>query len=86
MCGQDNLLKNKIIYVLPFMTLHLNISAAGDFCKVLLLLQSFVHLVIRHAEAAQSGLNRVQRLGKNNKLSHVWDTDDFSVQLSSKVN
>lgn len=66
--------------------MHLNIPAAGDFSEVLLLLQGFVHLVICHAETAQASLNGIQCLGKNDKLGHVWNTDDFSVQLRGKAN
>lgn len=64
---------------------HLNVSAAGHLSEVLLLFQGFVDLVIRHAEAAQSGLNGIMGLGKDDKLGHVWDTDDLSVHLSGEV-
>lgn len=66
--------------------LHLNISTAGNFSKVLLLLQGFVHLVICHAETAKSSLYRIQCLGKYDKFGHVWHTNDFPVQLRAKVN
>lgn len=65
---------------------HLNISAAGNFCKVLLLLKGFVHLVVCHAETPQAGLNGVQCFGENDKLGHVWNADDLSVQLRAKAN
>lgn len=65
--------------------LHLNISAAGNFSEVLLLLQGLVHLVVGHAETAQASLNGVQRLCKDDKLGHVRNTDDLSVQLAGKV-
>lgn len=61
------------------MTLHLNISATGNFSEVLLLLQGFVHLIICHAETAQTGFNGIQRLGKNDEFGHVRNTDDLSV-------
>lgn len=67
------------------MKLHLNVSAASNFSEVLLLLQGLVHLVVCHAEAAQAGLNGVQRLCKYDKLGHVWNADDLSVQLGGKV-
>ena len=65
---------------------HLDISAASHLGEVLLLLQGFVDLVVRHAEAPQSGLNRIVGLGKNDKLCHVRDTDDLSVHLSGEIN
>lgn len=71
---------------IPIITLHLNISATGNFSEVLLLLQGLVHLVVCHAETAQAGLNRVQCLSKNYKLGHVWNTDDLSIQLRGKTN
>lgn len=64
---------------------HLNISAAGHLGEVLLLLQGFVDLVVCHAEAAQSGLNGVVGLGKDDELGHVRDADDLSVHLSGEV-
>lgn len=33
---------------------HLNVFAPGHLFKVLLLFQSLVHLVVRHAEAAEA--------------------------------
>lgn len=66
-------------------TLHLDVSTASNFSEVLLLFQGLVHLVVRHAEAAQAGLNGVQRLCKYDKLGHVWNADDLSVQLGGKV-
>ena len=64
---------------------HLHISTAGHLSEVLLLLQGFVNLVIRHAEAAQSGFNWVVGLCKDDELGHVRDTDDLSVHLSGEV-
>lgn len=64
---------------------HLYVSAAGHLSKVLLLLQRFINFVICHAEAAQSGLNGVVGLGKNDKFGHVRDTDDLPVHLSGEV-
>lgn len=64
---------------------HLYVSAAGHLGEVLLLLQRFVNLVIRHAEAAQPGLYGVVGLGKNDKLGHVGNTNDLSVHLSREV-
>ncbi len=64
---------------------HLYVSAAGHLREVLLLLQGFVDLVVCHAEAAQSGLNRIVGLGKDDKLGHVRDTDDLSVHLGGEV-
>lgn len=64
---------------------HLYISAAGHLGEVLLLLQGFVDLVVCHAEAAQSGLNGIVGLGKDDKLGHVRDTDDLSVHLGGEV-
>lgn len=64
---------------------HLYVSAACHLGEVLLLLQGFVDLVVCHAEAAQSGLNGIMGLGKDDKLGHVWDADDLSVHLSGEV-
>lgn len=64
---------------------HLNVSAAGHLSEVLLLFQGFVDLVVRHAEAAQSGLNGIMGLREDYELGHVWDTDDLSVHLSGEV-
>lgn len=64
---------------------HLYVSAAGHLGEVLLLLQRFVDLVVGHAEAAQPGLDGVVGLGKNDKLGHVWNTNDLSVHLSREV-
>lgn len=65
---------------------HLNISAACHLDEVLLLLQSFVNLVICHAEAPQSGFNGIMRLCEDDKLGHVRHTDDLSVHLSGEMN
>lgn len=73
-------------YIFPIITLHLNISATGNFSEVLLLFEGLVHLVVCHAETAQTGLNGVQCLCKNDKLGHVWNADDLSVQLRGKAN
>lgn len=67
------------------MLLYLHISAAGHFSEVLLLLQGLVHLVIRHAETAQASLDGVQCLCKYDKLGHIRNADDLSVQLAGKV-
>lgn len=66
-------------------TSHLYISAAGHLGEVLLLLQRFVDLVVRHAEAAQSGFDGVVGLGEDDKLCHVRDADDLPVHLSGEV-
>lgn len=65
--------------------IYLNISAACNFRKVFLLLQGLVHLVICHAETAQTGLYGIQSLCKYDKLGHIWNTDDLSVQLRGKA-
>lgn len=59
--------------------LHLNIFAPGHFFKVLLLLQSLVHLVVCHAEAAQPSLDGVIHLGEHHKLGQVWHADQLPV-------
>lgn len=64
---------------------HLYISAAGHLSEVFLLFQRFIDLVISHAETAQSGLDGVVGLGKDDKLGHVRDTDDLPVHLSGEV-
>lgn len=64
---------------------HLNVTAAGHLSEVFLLFQGFVDLVVRHAEAAQSGLNGIVGLGKDDELGHVRDADDLSVHLSGEV-
>lgn len=78
-----------LLYILALLslifTLHLNISATGNFSEVLLLLQGLVHLVVCHAETAQAGLNGVQCLCKYDKLGHVWNTYYLSVQLRGKA-
>ncbi|TNN57772.1 hypothetical protein EYF80_032050 [Liparis tanakae] len=43
-------------------------------------------VVLAALEAAQTGLDGVQRLGKDDKLGHVWNTYDLSVQLRAKAN
>lgn len=65
--------------------MYLYVFAPGNLLEVLLLLQGLVHLVVRHAETAQAGLNGVQRLRKDHKLGHVRNTDDLSVQLRAKA-
>lgn len=63
------------------MTLYLNVFAPGNLLEILLLLEGLVHPVVRHAEAPQAGLHWVIRFGKNNKLGHVRDAYQLSVQL-----
>ncbi len=61
------------------MDTHLNVFAAGDFLKILLLLEGLVNLVISHAEAAQPSLDGVVHLGKHHKLGQVRHTDQLPV-------
>lgn len=63
------------------MIMYLYVFAPGHLLKVLLLLQSLIHLVVRHTEAPQSGLHRVVHLSKHHKLGHVGHTDQLPVQL-----
>lgn len=64
---------------------HLHISAAGHFAEVLLLLQSFVNLIVRHAEAAQPSLDGVVSLSEDDELGHIWHADDLAVHLRGEV-
>lgn len=74
-----------LFFSFPVITMHLNISTTGNFSEVLLLLQGLVHLVVCHAETTQTGFNGVQRLCEYDKLGHVWNADDLSVQLRGKA-
>lgn len=65
--------------------MYLNVFTSGHLLKVLLLLQSFVHFVIRHTEATQAGLHRVVHFGKHHKLGHVGHADELSVELSGQT-
>lgn len=58
---------------------HLNIFAPSHFLEVLLLLEGLVHLVVRHAEAAQPSLNGVVHLGEHHKLGQVRHADQLPV-------
>lgn len=50
-----------------------------------MLLQSLVHLVIRHAVAAQTPFAGVVHLGKNDKLGHVGHSGELLVQQGGEV-
>lgn len=65
--------------------MYLYIFAPGNLLKVLLLLQGLIHLVVRHAEAPQSGLHRVIGLREHHKLGHVGDADEVPVQLHGQT-
>lgn len=58
---------------------HLDVFAPGHFLKVLLLLEGLVHLVVRHAEAAQPSLDGVVTLGEHHKLGQVRHADQLPV-------
>lgn len=64
---------------------HLHVSAAGHFAEVLLLLQSFVNLIVRHAEAAQPSLDGIVSLGEDDELGHIWHADDLAIHLRGEV-
>lgn len=64
---------------------HLHVSAAGHFAEILLLLQSFVNLIVRHAEAAQPSLDGVVRLREDDELGHIRHADDLAVHLRGEV-
>lgn len=60
---------------------HLYISTTGHFTEILLLLQGFVNLIVRHAEAAQASLDGVVSLCEDDELGHVWNTYDLTIHL-----
>lgn len=64
---------------------HLYVSAAGHFAEILLLLQSFVDLIVRHAEAAQPSLDGVVSLCEDDELGHIWHADDLAIHLRGEV-
>ena len=64
---------------------YLYVFAPGHLLKVLLLLQGFIHLIVRHAEAPEPGLHLVVHLGKHHKLGHVGHTDQLPVQLRGQA-
>lgn len=64
---------------------HLHVSAAGHFAEILLLLQSFVNLIVRHAEAAQPSLDGVVGLGEDDELGHIRHADDLAIHLRGEV-
>lgn len=64
---------------------HLHVAAASHLGEVLLVLQGFVDLVVRHAEAAQTRLDGIVGLCEDDELGHVRDADDFTVNLGGEV-
>lgn len=62
----------------------LDVSAAGHLGEVLVELKGFVHLVVRHAVAAQATLAGLVHLRKDHKLGHVGNRHQLPVQQVGK--
>ena len=70
----------KIIFMTQIIDTHLDVAAARDLDKVLLVLEGLVHLVVGRAEDAQLAPARTAPLGEHNKLGHERDHDDLTVE------
>lgn len=65
--------------------LYLYVPAPGHLNEVLVLLQSLVHFIVRHAVAAQPPFSGVIHFGKNDKFGHVGHRGKLLIQQSGEV-